>query len=132
MKMEWYEIGTWIVGLVGGIGGVGSIVTLYTAKSNKKRIDIENFHSLIEEERKERELLRKEYHDYKEEVNEKIASVKKEFNDLKKKNEGYLSAIYQGYRCTLPEKIMDCPVISMFTKGCFCDGSCAEENEKGG
>ena len=85
--MEWYEIGSWVVGIFGGVGGVGGLVTWYNAKSNRDTIDISNFHSLIEEERRERELLRKEHYQYKEEVNKKIASVKKEFEALKEDNQ---------------------------------------------
>jgi hypothetical protein len=126
--MEWYEYATWVVGLFGGLGGVSGAISWYNAKSNKDTIDISNFHSLIEEERRERELLRKEHYQYKEEVNKKIASVKKEFEALKEDNQKKERAILQAYRCTLPKKLMDCPVIRMFQEGCACI-DCDEEEE---
>lgn len=124
--MEWYEYATWVVGLFGGLGGVSGAISWYNAKSNKDTIDISNFHSLIEEERKERELLRKEHYQYKEEVNKKIASVKKEFEALKEDNQKKERAILQAYRCTLPKKLLDCPVIRMFQETC-CRADCDEE-----
>lgn len=116
--MEWYEYATWAVGLFGGLGGVSGAISWYNAKSNKDTIDISNFRSLIEEERKERELLRKEHYQYKDEVNKKIASVKREFELLKDDNQKKERAILQAYRCTLPKKLMDCPVIRMFQESC--------------
>lgn len=124
--MNWHEIITWIVGIIGTIGGVGGLVTLYNAKSNKDTIDINNFHSLIEEERTERKNLLEEYHKYKEEVNKKISAVKLEFEELKQDNQNQLKAIYQGYRCTLPKKLSDCPVIRMFQENCMCE-DCRED-----
>ena len=52
--MEWYNI---LVLLLGGFGGISGVISLYHAKSNKDTIDIKNLHSIIEEERKEREGL---------------------------------------------------------------------------
>lgn len=123
--MEWHEVGTWAVGVFGGIGGISGVISWYNAKSNKDTIDINNFHSLIEEERRERELLRKEYYQYKEEVNKKIASVKREFDALKEENQKKERAILQAYRCPLPKKLLDCPVIRMFQEECSC-GECEE------
>ena len=57
--MEWYNI---LVLLLGGFGGISGVISLYHAKSNKDTIDIKNLHSIIEEERKEREDLTKEYY----------------------------------------------------------------------
>lgn len=120
--MEWYNIIAIIIGSLGGVGGVvGGIVSIYNAKSNKDTIDISNFHSLIEEERKEREILRTEYTEYKETVEEKIISVKKDFEKLQKDNKKMLASIYQAYRCKLPEKLKDCPVIMAFNKDNFCE-----------
>ena len=53
--MDWVTI---LVSVIGAIGGIGGIVTIYHAKSNKDAIDIQNFHSLIEEERTERKQLK--------------------------------------------------------------------------
>lgn len=120
--MEWYNILVLILGGFGGISGiVGGVVTMYNAKSNKDTIDISNFHSLIEDERTERTLLAKEYHDYKKVVDIRVAEVKKEFELLKEENQKMLRSIYQAYRCKLPPKISDCPVIKMFTDETMCD-----------
>lgn len=120
--MEWYNILVLILGGFGGISGiVGGVVTMYNAKSNKDTIDISNFHSLIEDERTERTLLAKEYHDYKNVVDIRVAEVKKEFELLKEENQKMLRSIYQAYRCKLPPKMSDCPVIKMFTDETMCD-----------
>ena len=124
--MAWYEIVGVLLGAVGGISGiVGGFITMYNAKSNKDTIDIGNFHSLIEEERTERKNLVAEYHAYKEIVDRKVASVKREFEELKAENQKMLKSIYQAYRCKLPDKLSDCPVIRMFNEGC-----CEECSEK--
>lgn len=110
-------IGQWVdllVLILGAIGGTGGIISIYHAKSKKDTIDIQNFHALLEEERKERNILADEHKAYKEEVDKKVAQVKKDFEDLRSENQRMLRAIYQAYRCRFPEDIDDCPVISMF------------------
>lgn len=120
--MAWYEIVGVLLGSVGGISGiVGGFITMYNAKSNKDTIDISNLHSIIEDERKERETLKKEYYQYRQFVDEKVASVKKDFEELKKENQKMVKAIYQAYRCTYPDKIHDCPVIKSFEDSCKCE-----------
>ena len=116
--MEWYNI---LVLLLGGFGGISGVISLYHAKSNKDTIDIKNLHSIIEEERKEREDLSKEYYQYRQLVDQKVASVKKDFEELKAENKKMIKAIYQAYRCTLPEKLHDCPVIKTFEDSCRCE-----------
>ena len=116
--MEWYNI---LVLLLGGFGGISGVISLYHAKSNKDTIDIKNLHSIIEEERKEREDLTKEYYQYRQFVDKKVESVKKDFEELKAENKKMIKAIYQAYRCKLPEKMHDCPVIKTFEDSCRCD-----------
>ena len=116
--MEWYNI---LVLILGGFGGISGVISLYHAKSNKDTIDIKNLHSIIEEERKERENLTKEYYQYRQFVDQKVASVKKNFEELKAENKKMIMAIYQAYRCTLPEKLHDCPVIKTFEDSCRCE-----------
>ena len=116
--MEWYNI---LVLILGGFGGISGVISLYHAKSNKDTIDIKNLHSIIEEERKEREDLSKEYYQYRQLVDQKVASVKKDFEELKAENKKMIKAIYQAYRCTLPEKMHDCPVIKSFEDSCRCE-----------
>lgn len=124
--MNWAEIITMIVGAFGGISGA---VTLYNAKSNRQTIDISNLHSLIEEERKERQNLSNEYQAYKAEVHDKVEEVKKDFEEMRQENQRMLRAIYQAYRCRFPEETGDCPVIKMFQNCQECktkkeDASC--------
>lgn len=116
--MEWYNI---LVLLLGGFGGISGVISLYHAKSNKDTIDIKNLHSIIEEERKERENLSKEYYQYRQFVDKKVESVKKDFEELKDENKKMIKAIYQAYRCTFPERMHDCPVIKTFEDSCRCD-----------
>ena len=116
--MEWYNI---LVLILGGFGGISGVISLYHAKSNKDTIDIKNLHSIIEDERTEREALTNEYHQYRKFVDEKVASVKKDFEELKAENKKMIKAIYQAYRCKLPEKMHDCPVIKTFEDSCRCE-----------
>lgn len=127
--MAWYEIVGVLLGAVGGISGiVGGFITMYNAKSNKDTIDIKNLHSIIEDERAERENLTKEYYQYRRFVEEKVASVKKDFEELKAENQKMVKAIYQAYRCTYPDKLHDCPVIKSFEDSCHCDDCSINQN----
>ena len=116
--MNWVDIITMIVGAFGGIGGA---VTLYNAKSNRQTIDISNLHSLIEEERIERQNLAEEYQAYKTEVHNKVEEMKKDFEEMRQENQKMLRAIYQAYRCRFPEETNDCPVIKMFQNCAACN-----------
>ena len=124
--MEWYNI---LVMVLGGFGGISGVISLYHAKSNKDTIDIKNLHSIIEEERKERENLSKEYYQYRQFVDKKVESVKKDFEELKAENKKMIKAIYQAYRCTFPEKMHDCPVIKTFEDSCRCDECMSDKND---
>lgn len=124
--MEWYEI---IGAIVGVFGGGAGLISIYHARVKKDTIEISNFHSLIEEERREREILRKEYHEYKVDVNNKVAEVKKEVEAIKEERNNFLMAIYQGFRCPLPETTEKCPVIKAFKECGLCD-ACGGGEEK--
>lgn len=124
--MEWYNV---LVLIVGAFGGVGGFISIYNAKSNKDTIDISNFHSLLEEERTERKNLANEYHEYKSVVERKVETVKVEFEKLRQDNQKMLKSIYQAYRCRLPEKMHDCPVIAAFNNDCVCDGCKNHEDD---
>lgn len=124
--MEWYNV---LVLIVGAFGGVGGFISIYNAKSNKDSIDIKNFHSLLEEERIERKNLANEYHEYKNVVERKVETVKIEFEKLRQDNQKMLKSIYQAYRCRLPEKMHDCPVIAAFNNDCVCDGCKNHEDD---
>lgn len=118
--MEWYHILSIVLGAIGGIGGISGGISIYHAKSNKQSIDIDNLRDIIEEERTERQNLRNEYEGYKKSVYERIIMLKREFADMKETNINYLKAIQRAYRCKLPSKIEDCPVIKEFNEsGCL-------------
>jgi hypothetical protein len=110
--MEWYNILSIVLGSIGGIGGVTTaIIAIYNAKPNKDKIDIENYHSLLEEERKERELVRKEFREYKEEVAKYKQFFKEKFDALQTRNEKLEDAINLGYKCPLIKEASDCVII---------------------
>lgn len=90
-------------------------------ESKTDTIDIDNFHKLIEEERRERELMRKEHREYKEEVALRVDEVKKEMLEMRKEREDMISAILQGYACKLPEKPDACPVLRRFKECQNCN-----------
>ena len=110
--MEWYNILSIVLGSVGGIGGITTaIIAVYNAKPNKDRIDIENYHSLLTEEREERELVRKEFKEYKEEVAKYKQFFKEKFDALQKHNDKLEDAINLGYKCPLIKEASDCVII---------------------
>lgn len=108
--MEWYNILSIVLG--GGIGGViTAIIAIYNAKPNKNKLDIENYHSLLEEEREERELVRKEFKEYKEEVAKYKQFFKEKFDALQKHNDKLEDAINLGYKCKFIKDANDCVII---------------------
>lgn len=110
--MEWYNILSIVLGSVGGIGGVTTaLVAIYNAKPNKDKLDIENYHALLEEERKERELIRQEFKEYKEEVAKYKQFFKDKYDALQKHNDKLEDAINLGYKCPLIQKASDCIII---------------------
>lgn len=111
--MEWYNI---IIAIVGGIGGVSGIISLYNAKSNKTTVDISNYQQLLEDIRKERDDARQENEAYHKQVHDRVEEVKKEFLSLKEENEEFKKSILQAYRCPLPARLEDCPVIQLYEK----------------
>lgn len=111
--MDWINI---LLTAFAGIGGISGFYSIYTAKSNKNTIDISNYHQLLEDERQERQLLKKDFEDYKESVNSRVAEVKKEIAEMKDRNDKMRMAIHSAYRCTFPNSVDDCPVISTLNK----------------
>lgn len=110
--MEWYNILSIVLGSVGGMGGITTaIIAVYNAKPNKDKIDIENYHSLLAEEREERELVRKEFKEYKEEVAKYKQFFKEKFDALQKHNDKLEDAINLGYKCPLIKEASDCVII---------------------
>lgn len=107
--MEWYNI---LVLILSGFGGISGVISLYNAKPNRTKIEVEVLNKVIE--RLDTELANKEkaFERYQEEVNVRVAEVKKEVLADRAENAKFRIAIYQAYRCRYPENIhTDCPVI---------------------
>lgn len=116
--MMWYEIFIAIIGSVGGVGGIGAfIITIYNAKSNKTTIDIGNVTKMLDESREEREELRKSHREYVEEVDARIGKFEQTIEKMDRTNRAQTIAIYSAYRCKLPERIEDCPVLEKYVVG---------------
>lgn len=123
--MEWYNI---LVLIVGALGGTAGIISIYHAKSNKDTIDIKNMqemldaaHQLYDSINAEREAEQEAFKKYKEENMRYVAEFKERFKKLEDRlsesEEVVLklrSSIYSCYRCTLPSKIDECPVLIAF------------------
>lgn len=107
--MEWYNILTIVIGAFGGITG---IISLYNAKPNRTKIEVDVLNKVID--RLDAELANKEkaFQAYKEEVYTRVAEVKREVAADRAENAKFRMAFYQAYRCKFPENIHDCPVIA--------------------
>lgn len=125
--MEWYEI---IVLIVGAFGGITGVITLYNAKPNRTKIEVEVLNKVIE--RLDTELKNKadEFEDYKKAVNKRVDEVKKDVLKEREENARFRIAIYQAYRCRLPAKLDDCPVIAALqADSCDDCAVCGTETE---
>lgn len=123
--MEWYNI---LVLIVGALGGTAGMISIYHAKSNKDTIDIKNMqdmldaaHQLYDSINAEREEEQEAFKKYKEENMKYVSEFKERFKKLEDRlseSEDVIiklrSSIYSCYRCTLPSKIDDCPVLAAF------------------
>ena len=122
--MEWYEI---VISAVATLGGVGGFISIYKAKPEKTSIEVQNMkemlgeaHKMYDDARAETKELREEFSDYKEENMKYIAEFKERFAKVEGRLEKTELAVYQGYRCPFPPKVMDCPVLKEYEKG-NCD-----------
>lgn len=111
--MEWVQI---LVSVIGCIGGFGGFYSIYTAKSNKTTIDQNNLIALVEEERKERQLLKADYEDYRILVERRVAEVKEEVAAMRRNNEVLSMAVQSAFRCPLVKDVDDCAVWSTYNK----------------
>jgi hypothetical protein len=123
--MEWYNI---LVLIVGALGGTAGIISIYHAKSNKDTIDIKNMQEMLDEAHKMynemneiRQTETEAFKKYKEDTMKYIEEFKMRFKKLEDRlsesEEVVLklrSSIYSCYRCTLPSKIDECPVLVAF------------------
>lgn len=123
--MEWYNI---LCLVLGALGGTAGLVTVYHAKSNKDTIDIGNMQEMLEEAHKmyndmklERQSEQEAFKQYKADNMRYVEEFKERFRKLEERlsesEEVVLklrSSIYSCYRCTLPSKIDECPVLIAF------------------
>ena len=123
--MEWYNI---LCLVLGALGGTAGLVTVYHAKSNKDTIDIGNMQEMLDEAHKMynemneiRQTETESYQKYKEDTMKYIEEFKARFKKLEDRlseSEEVVfklrSSIYSCYRCTLPSKIDECPVLVAF------------------
>lgn len=116
--MEWYNI---IVLILGGVGGTGGLISLYTAKAKKSSMEIDNFKKLFDEAQEERENIRKTHQDYMKETDAKILKLEQKIDYSDKRNAIKMRAINSAYRCRLPEKTEDCPVLQTLNQECDSD-----------
>lgn len=116
--MEWYNI---LIMILGGVGGTGGIISIYTAKAKKDSMEIDNFKKLFDEAQEERENIRKQHIDYMAQTDAKIDRLEKKIDFSDKRNAIKMRAINSAYRCKLPEKTEDCPVLKTLNKECDSD-----------
>lgn len=123
--MEWYNI---LCLVLGALGGTAGLVTIYHAKSNKDTIDIGNMQEMLDEAHKMynemneiRQTETEAFKKYKEDTMKYIEEFKGRFKKLEDRlseSEEVVfklrSSIYSCYRCTLPSKIDECPVLVAF------------------
>ena len=131
--MEWYDI---LISAVATLGGVGGFVSVYKAKPEKTSIEVKNMQSMLDEAhemyddaRKETKELRDEFSKYKEENMQYVAEFKARFAKIEDRLEKTELAVYQGYRCPVPPKIDDCPVLKEYKKS-NCDECLSSNLEK--
>lgn len=109
--MAWYEIVTLLVGAFGGISG---FISIYNAKSNKDTIDITNLSNMLEEARKERDIMKQEHAEMKKDMQEHLDSLKEELLNIEERERKHLASIYRAYRCPLYDRQDQCPVLNTF------------------
>lgn len=119
--------------ILAGLSG-GTLIKVfdyfYTAKSKKKAIDVDNFKKVFDEAQ---EMYREEIGRLKEEIDtlkkdkeeqDKAtiayrAETDKKIAQVQKINTRKIRAINSAYKCQLPEKKEDCPVLK--TLDDYCD-----------
>ena len=109
--MAWYEIVTLLVGAFGGISG---FISIYNAKSNKDTIDITNLSNMLEEARKERDIMKQEHAEMKKDMEQHLDGLKQELANIEERERKHLASIYRAYRCPLYDKQEQCPVLVTF------------------
>lgn len=102
--------------IFGGGGLIGGGISIYNAKAKKNSVEIENFKKLFDEAQEERENIRQQHQDYMKQTDAKIDKLEKRIDYSDKRNAIKMRAINSAYRCKLPEKVDDCPVLKTLNK----------------
>lgn len=130
--MNWTEI----LGLIGGGAGIVALIKVgidvYNARPNRDKLEVDVLNAVIERLNKELELKAKEFDDYKRQVNERVSEVKQEVLAERKENANFRMAIYQAYRCKLPQTPNECPVIAAFESSERCEGCTIHKEDSHG
>lgn len=128
--MNWTEI----IGLVGGGAGIVALIKagidIYNARPNRDKLEVDVLNAVIERLDKELERKAQEFNAYKQQVNERVAEVKQEVLAERRENANFRMAIYQAYRCKLPQTPSECPVIAAFEANEKCDGCTIHKEEE--
>lgn len=98
--MTWYETLIWILG---GSGCIGGFYSLYTAKVQKKRIQVEVTQMLNDE-------WKKLFDNLKNDTTCRIKSLESKIFKLELKDEIKNRAINQVIKCPYPSKVNTCPI----------------------
>lgn len=123
--MEWYNILTIVLGAFGGVSGM---ISIYNAKSNKDTIDITNLSNMLEEARKERDIMKQEHAEMKKDMEQHLESLKDELANIEERERKHLASIYRAYRCPLYDRQDQCPVLTTFDEN-ECD-TCTDKKCK--
>lgn len=127
--MEWYKILIEVVLGLGGLAGIGAFIKIFLfVKQDKKSkeienrgSEIENLHKIIGDYRDELEWFKKDFKDYKDDVDKRITFFKSQYQHLELRIDILNQAVSEAYRCTLPAKIEDCPVIQSLKHSKQCE-----------
>ena len=127
--MEWYKILIEVVLGLGGLAGIGAFIKIFLfVKQDKKSkeienrgSEIENLHKIIGDYRDELEWFKNDMRQYKEDVDKRITFFKGQYQHLELRIDILNQAVSEAYRCTLPAKIEDCPVIQSLKQSKQCE-----------
>lgn len=115
-----------ILDVIGVVGGTGGLIALYTAKAKRRGMDadtkakeVATMQGMINEAQEERKALREMHSEYRAETDRKIKNLEGKIDRFQRTNTLKIRAINSAYRCRLPEKISDCPVLQTLDEECI-------------
>lgn len=109
----------WISWIGGGAGIVAFIkvgIDVFAARSNRNVVDISNMEKMLDNEMERYEKLEKRF----EIMETKVQGHENKINDFEK-------VVNTAWRCPLPQKNQDCPVIAEYEKRVLCE-ECYKED----